>query len=92
MSDGKKFLFLLGILIVGGSLVGAGYMIISEFQARAALPAEMRTAEIIQKEFDGAVCLGCETSAYFFIGIAVIVGAAVLVCALTHRASVTRDS
>lgn len=37
-----------------------------EYQARAALPPEEQTVEAIYRNYDGAVCLGCDYGRIFF--------------------------
>src|SRR5687768_1308452 len=66
MRDGRKFFVVLTSVIAFLYLFGTGCMMLGEFSARAALPPDMRTTEMIQRNFDGAVCLGCEMGRFFF--------------------------
>jgi hypothetical protein len=72
MTDGGKFIGITGILSVGLCVFGAACFFAQEFAARAALPIEMQTFEMIQKHYDGEVVLFSITFGILFLFLALI--------------------
>jgi len=75
MTDGKRFFAISTLLCFGLGIGFFVYFNYLEYQARQALPPEMRTPEAIQNIYDGSVCLGCDITGmillilFFAIGI-----------------------
>ncbi len=80
MTDGGKFIGIIGILAVGLCVVGAAYFYVLELMARSTLPVEMQTAEMIQRYYDGEVVLFSITIATALICFAVILTGFFSVC------------
>ena len=70
MTDGGRFIAGFGGLSAGLCFLLAIYFFVREYVARAALPPEIRTPEMIQYHFDGEVELLSLTFGYalLFIG------------------------
>ena len=66
MSVVRKTFLVLSILVPIVSLGGIIVLTVMEYHARAGLPPEQQTAEIIASVYDGAVCLGCDFGRVFF--------------------------
>ena len=60
MTDAKRFFIISAVLCFGLGICFFGYFNYLEYQARQALPPEMRAPEAIQNVYDGAVCLSCD--------------------------------
>lgn len=79
MKDGDKFFgILMGLCLLLG-VGGAAWMFVQEMLARAALSNEMRTPEMIQRHYDGAVCLSCETMGIALLFLGLIAAAFVMI-------------
>ena len=63
-------------LLIGVS--GALYWFVGEWNARRQLPPEERTAEVIHKLYDDAVCLDCAIGGGLLLGFSVLFGMGVL--------------
>lgn len=55
----RKPLLILIALVFGSAIIGVVGLEIAEFLFRLELPPEQQTAEAIQRDYDGVVCLGC---------------------------------
>ncbi|MEJ7623543.1 MAG: hypothetical protein WKF34_06090 [Pyrinomonadaceae bacterium] len=92
MRDGEKFFAISISLIIGLGLAGVISMFVFEMLARAALPEEMRTPEMIQRHYDGAVCLSCEMSGYVIVFLTVVLVTIVVICFAFYRLFAGRPS
>ena len=66
MNTPRKIFLILSIFVVALTTAGIITLSVMEYQARAALPPEEQTAEVIASIYDGAVCLGCDYGRVFF--------------------------
>lgn len=92
MTDGGKFGAITGVLIVGSCLAFSCYFYVAEYLARADLPIEMRSPEMIQKHFDGEVILFSLTIANGALFLAAILfGVFVAIVGFYERRAVTQQ-
>ncbi len=80
MTDGGKLISLFGAFLVGLCFLAAIYMFVQEFMARAALPPELRTPEMIQHHFDGEVQLLSLTFGYLLLFVGVVLSGFFSIC------------
>ena len=76
----NKFFGVLAATLFAGGFVAIFVGWVLEMIARQRLPQEVRTIEIIERDFDGMVCLKCFFLSSYAAFIAFSLGLLVLVC------------